>query len=81
MDFQDVIAGAELLILAMLGYAKPFFRKLLTEVVAEQLDMKLAPLVSRVRGLEIAQRENARDQGEIERTPTAPISVDFGAAE
>lgn len=83
MDWEAIIGGAELLILAMLSYAKPFFRRLLTEVVSEQLDLKLAPLVGRVVELENALREIApsRAAREIERTPTSPISVEFGAAE
>lgn len=84
-DFTDILAGAELVILAMLSYAKPFFRKLLTEVVSKQLELKLKPLVARVQRLEIVVRDSELGgdiaPDEIARKPTNPIAVDFGAAE
>lgn len=84
-DFTDILAGAELVILAMLSYAKPFFRKLLKEVVSEQLDLKLGPLVARVQRLEIVVRDSELEGDiaprKIARKPTNPIPVDFGAAE
>lgn len=80
-EFHDIADLLEVVIFAMLAYAKPFFRKLLGEVVSEQLDEKLAPLVERQVKLENELRDIARGPREIERTPTNPISVDFGAAE
>jgi hypothetical protein len=80
-EFHDIADFLELVIFAMLAYAKPFFRKLLGEVVSEKLDEKLAPVIERQVKLENALREIALEPREIERTPTSPISVDFGAAE